>query len=68
MASIEAARRDEGLPFAAGEVNPVSHRMIELEDFNEAIELLREIIESQMDLRQKTQDQHKEGLRDLLED
>jgi len=43
-------------------------RMIELEDFNEVIELLREIIEAQKDLRQKTQDQHKEGLRDLLED
>jgi len=42
-------------------------RMIELEDFNEAVELLKTIIQSEQKLREETQKRHKEKLRELLE-
>ncbi len=42
-------------------------RMIELEDFNEAVELLRSIIQAQEKLHEQTQKRHKQKLRDLLE-
>jgi hypothetical protein len=42
-------------------------RMIELEDFNEAVELLKSIIQSEQKLRDETQKRHKEKLRELLE-
>ena len=43
-------------------------KMIELEDFNEAVRLLREIIEAQERLKQQTGRLHKEKLRQLMED
>lgn len=43
-------------------------RMIELEDFNEAVELLRQIVEMQEKLNDQTKQRHKSRLRDLLED
>lgn len=43
-------------------------RMVALEDFNEAIELLRSIIAGQDDLRQQIHRRQKEKLRELLED
>lgn len=42
-------------------------RMIELEDFNEAVELLREIVETQKRLHEQTKQRQKQRLRDLLE-
>ncbi len=42
-------------------------RMIELEDFNEAVELLKSIIQSERKLHEETQKRHKEKLRELLE-
>lgn len=42
-------------------------RMIELEDFNEAVELLREIVEAQQQLQEQTKQRQKQKLRDLLE-
>lgn len=42
-------------------------RMIELEDFQQAVELLREIIAAQEQLAEKTQERQKDKLRELLE-
>ena len=46
----------------------VLERMVELEDFNEAVELLRSIIRSQKELRERTEQRKKDKLRELLED
>jgi hypothetical protein len=46
----------------------VLDRMIALEDFNEAVELLRSIIKSQEQLRDETQQRHKQKIRDLLKE
>lgn len=46
----------------------VLDRMLELESFNEAVELLRSIVEEQDRLREKTQQRHKEKLRELLKE
>jgi len=46
----------------------VLDRMIELEDFNEAVALLRAIIKLQDSLSEETKQQHKQKIRDLLED
>ncbi len=43
-------------------------RMVELEDFNEAVELLRSIIEEQNQIRESVRERRKEKLRRLLED
>ena len=45
----------------------VLSRMAELEDFNEAVELLRSIIGEQDDLRRQTLERRKDKLRQLLE-
>lgn len=50
-----------------GAMRQVLGRMLELEDFNEAVELLRNIINAQEKLRDQTQQKHKQKLRDLLE-
>jgi hypothetical protein len=42
--------------------------MIDLEDFNEAVELLRSIVEIQKQLHDDTQRRHKEKIRDLLKE
>jgi hypothetical protein len=47
------------------EMNEVLGRMLELEDFNEAVALLREIIDAQEKLGKQTKQRHKH---DLLED
>jgi hypothetical protein len=49
-------------------MNSVLGRMIELEDFNEAISLLEEIINLQKKLDEQTHQRHKAQLRDLLEE
>ena len=49
-------------------MNRVLSRMMELEDFNEAIKLLQEIIESQESLDKQIRRRHKALLRDVLED
>jgi hypothetical protein len=46
----------------------VLSRMLELEDFNEAVQLLRSIIEEQEQLREAVRERRKEKLRQLLED
>jgi len=46
-------------------MNDVLASMIELEDFNEVVELLREIIQAQEELKAQTEQRHK---RELLED
>jgi hypothetical protein len=45
----------------------VLSRMIELEDFNEAVELLRTIIDQQKQLDTQTKQRHKQKLHELLE-
>jgi hypothetical protein len=46
----------------------VRDRMLELEDFNEAVELLRNIVDMQKQLHERTQQRHKEKIRDLLKE
>ena len=46
----------------------VRDHMIELEDFNEAVELLRNIVETQKQLHEETQKRHNEKIRDLLKE
>ena len=43
-------------------------RMLELESFNEAVELLRSIIEGQEKINEHTKQLHKQKLRDLLKE
>ncbi len=43
-------------------------RMLELESFNEAVELLRNIVENQKKLTEETERQHKQKLHDLLKE
>lgn len=50
------------------EMRKALDRMIELEDFNEAVEFLRAIIKLQEDLGGQIQERHKQRIRDLLED
>jgi len=42
-------------------------RMIELEDYNEAVELLRAILRSEQELRRETDRVYKQRRRELLE-
>jgi hypothetical protein len=46
----------------------VRDSMIELEDFNEAVELLRNIVEMQKKLHDETEQRHKEKIRSLLKE
>jgi hypothetical protein len=46
----------------------VRDRMIELEDFNEALDLLRGIIKAQEQIRQQTHERHKQKIRELLKE
>lgn len=46
----------------------VLNRMLELESFNEALDLLRSIIEQQEQLNAQTRERHKQKLRDLLKE
>jgi len=50
------------------QMRQILNRMIELENFNEAIELLRSIIESQDELSKKTRELRNKKLQELLED
>ena len=50
------------------EMRKVLDRMIELEDFNEAMELLRAIIKLQDDLREQTRERQKQKIRELLQE
>ena len=43
-------------------------RMLELESFNEAVELLRTIIDAQDKLDEQTRQRHKQRLHDLLKE
>jgi hypothetical protein len=46
----------------------VRDRMLESEDFNEAVELLQDIIDAQKRLHDSTQQRHKQKIRDLLKE
>ena len=46
----------------------VLDHMIELEDFNEAVEMLRTIVQAQKQLHQRTQEFHKQKIRELLQE
>jgi hypothetical protein len=46
----------------------VLDRMIELQDYNEMVEMLRDIIKTQEQLRQQTEQRHKQNIRDLLKE
>jgi hypothetical protein len=61
------AQSTQQLDLILGAMRRVLARMIELEDFNEAVELLREIVESQKQLQDQTKQRQKQKLRDLLE-
>ena len=50
------------------EMKQVLDNMLELETFNEALDLLRSIIKSQEEVNQQTKDRQKSKLRDLLEE
>jgi len=49
------------------EMQQVLSKMLELETFNEVVDLLRSIIDSQEGLNEKTKDSRKAKLRELLE-
>jgi hypothetical protein len=49
-------------------MHKVLDRMIALEDFNEAVELLRGIIKAQEQLQENTKQRHKQKIRDLLQE
>lgn len=60
-------RSTQQLDLILAAMRAVLDRMIEMEDFNEAVDLLREIIRAQEELHQKTKQRQKQKLRDLLE-
>lgn len=73
LADDRAGVRDRDLAVAQVDavldaMQAVLDRMLELEDFNKAVELLREIIHAQDRLGDRTRTRHKERLRELLED
>lgn len=64
------ARRDaamEQVDAILHSMRQVLSRMIELEDFNQAIELLRSILNGHRDVMEQTKKRHKDKLRDLME-
>ena len=46
----------------------VLDRMLELEEYNEIVELLRGIVKDQEQLKERTQQEQREKLKGLLED
>jgi hypothetical protein len=46
----------------------VLDRMIELEDYNQLVELLRDVIKQQEQLRNQTEQRQKQKIRDLLKE
>ncbi|MEM9353109.1 MAG: hypothetical protein AAGA92_08855 [Planctomycetota bacterium] len=63
---IAEARRDADA--AVDAMQSVLDRMLELEDYNELVDLLRSLLEEQQALNKATEAQRKEQLRRLLED
>lgn len=61
------AQATQQLDMIQAAMRRVLDRMIELEDFNEAVELLRDIVEAQQQLHDQTKQRQKQKLRDLLE-
>jgi hypothetical protein len=80
LATLEAALADarqapqnlrlavEQFDLILREMRLVLSKMIEMEDFNEAVELLRQIIAAQQKLGERVDEQQKQRLRDLLEE
>lgn len=65
-AAQDAARQQADIILV--EMQQVLDNMLELETFNEVLDLLRAIIKSQEELNQQTRDRQKSKLRDLLEE
>ena len=57
-----------GIGYGMLAMRKVRDRMIELEDFNEALDLLRNIIKMQDQLREQTQQRQKQKIHELLKD
>jgi hypothetical protein len=76
QASIDDGERAPGLRDGAQRqaeaillaMQKVRDHMIELEDFNEAVELLRNIVDMQKQLHHETEKRHNEKIRDLLKE
>ena len=64
---IELARSIEQADALLLEMRDVLDKMLELESYNEVLDLLRGIIQDQQELNQKTKDKQRSGLRDLLD-
>jgi hypothetical protein len=74
LAMAEPGGGKEGLASSLQQVDAillvmrqVLGRMIELEDFNEAVELLKTILQSERALHEETRRRHRERLRELME-
>jgi hypothetical protein len=70
-AKIAPAARDNANKQADAVLLSMQHvldRMIELQDYNEMVEMLRDIIKMQDQLRQQTEQRNKQKIRDLLKE
>jgi len=65
-ASLAACQAESGEIIVA--MRRVLDRMLELESYNELVELLRGIVSDHQNLKERTQDEQKQKLRSLLED
>ena len=70
-AKLAPAARDNAKKQADAVLLAMQHvldRMIELQDYNEMVEMLRDIIKMQDQLRQQTEQRNKQKIRDLLKE
>ena len=70
-AKLAPAARDKAKIQADAILLSMQHvldRMIELQDYNEMVEMLRDIIKMQEQLRQQTEQRNKQKIRDLLKE
>lgn len=67
LSPTNLAQATQQLDLIQAAMRRVLDRMIELEDFNEAVELLRDIVDAQQQLHDQTKQRQKQKLRDLLE-
>ena len=70
-AKLAPAARDNAEKQADAVLLSMQHvldRMIELQDYNEMVEMLRDIIKMQDQLRQQTEQRNKQKFRDLLKE
>jgi hypothetical protein len=70
-AKLAPQARDKGKTQADAVLLSMQHvldRMVELQDYNEMVEMLRDIIKMQEQLRRQTEERNKQKLRDLLKE